>query len=104
MAISANQGRDTDHNSTKLVCDHPVPGGGDGAKNEGKKDFFVPAQPAKKKHRKNKQPGPDGSNAASWYGRFRGPISPLLVFNSVQLKLQSFPVWHFLTKIAPSSE
>jgi len=24
MAISANQGRDTDHNSTKLVCDHPL--------------------------------------------------------------------------------
>jgi len=24
MAISANLGRDTDHNSTKLVCDHPL--------------------------------------------------------------------------------
>ena len=26
MAMSANLGRDTDHNSTKLVCDHPLPG------------------------------------------------------------------------------
>jgi len=25
MAISANLGRDTDHNSTKLVCSHPLP-------------------------------------------------------------------------------
>jgi len=24
MAISANLGRDTDYNSTKLVCDHPL--------------------------------------------------------------------------------
>jgi len=24
MAISANLGRDTHHNSTKLVCDHPL--------------------------------------------------------------------------------
>jgi len=24
MAISANRGRDTDHNSAKLVCDHPL--------------------------------------------------------------------------------
>jgi len=24
--------------------------------------------------------------------------SPLLMFNFVQLQLQSFPVWHFLTK------
>jgi len=24
MAISANMGRDTDHNSTKLVCAHPL--------------------------------------------------------------------------------
>jgi len=24
MAISANLGQDTDHNSTKLVCDHPL--------------------------------------------------------------------------------
>ena len=103
MAISANQGRDTDHNSTKLICDHPLPGGGDGAKNEEKKDFLVPAQP-EKKHRKKEQPWPNGSNAASWYGRFCGPISPLSVFNSVQLKLQYFPVWNFLTKIAPSSE
>ena len=27
MAISANVGRDNDHNSTKLVCSHPLPPG-----------------------------------------------------------------------------
>jgi len=27
MAISANLGQDTDHNSTKLVCDHPLKNG-----------------------------------------------------------------------------
>jgi len=47
-------------------------------KGEKQKDFLVPSP-------KKTQPGPDGSNAPGWYGRLRGPISPLSVFNSVQL-------------------
>jgi hypothetical protein len=31
------------------------------------------------------RPGPDGPNASDWYRRLREPISPFLLFNSVQL-------------------
>ena len=33
----------------------------------------------------NPRPGPDGPNASGWYRRFREPISPFSMFNSVQL-------------------
>ena len=60
-----------------------------------KKKFLVP-NPKKTRHRL------DGLNASGWYGRLLVPISPLLVFKSVQLWQQSFHVWHFLVKIDPS--
>jgi len=65
-------------------------------KRKKQEDFLVPS-PTKK------QPGPEFSNASGWYGRLRGPIPSLLVFNSVQLSQQSFHAWHFLTKIDSSS-
>jgi len=65
-------------------------------RDKNKQIFWYPAQ--KKQH-----PGPDGSNASGSYGRLRGPISSLSVFNSVQPSQQSCHVWHSFTKIDPSS-
>ena len=50
------------------------------------------------------RPGSYGPNTSGWYGRLRGPISPLLVINSDQPWQQSFDVWHFLDKIDLSYE
>jgi len=41
-----------------------------------KKIFWYQAQ-------EKTEPGPDGPNALGWYGRLRGPISPLSLINSV---------------------
>jgi hypothetical protein len=48
---------------------------GDGSETKGnqRKEFAVP------------RPGPDGPYALNWYGRLRGPNSPLMVFKCVQL-------------------
>jgi len=73
--------------------------GGDGGKTKKKKNKKIYWWPTQKKP----QPGSDGPNASRWYGRLCGPILPLSLPNSDQLWQQSFHVWHYLEKIAPSS-
>jgi len=53
-----------------------------------------------KRGKKKLQHLPNVTSASGWYRRLHGPIFKLLLYvsNSVQLWLQSFPVWHFLTK------
>jgi len=83
---------------TQRVGNYPAGRQGDGGwetKEIDRKIFRYP---------KKIQPMPDGSNASGWYGWLRGLISLLSVFNSVQLSQQSFHVWHFLTRIDPSSD
>jgi len=72
-----------------LYLAQPPRGDGSWAKKQpNKKPLWYPA------HEKT-QPKLDASNASGWYGRLRGPISPLSVINSDQLSQQSFEVLHF---------